>query len=188
MRKQLLLPMLSLLLLSRCGLFNKKDPEPQLPPATQTGANTFGCLVNGEVWLPEGRTSTFAPNMEINYEPSFRGGSLSIGGYRYRKGEVDQILAVGVDSVPKYRASSYRLQCVIKEPYRDGGGATYIDAIRNCEYYCNRDGAVLLNGICLITKLDLQAKIVSGTFAFTLAKPGCDTVKITQGRFDMKLY
>ena len=37
-----------------------KDPEPpiepidQLPPATQTGENTFGCLVDGEVWLPRG--------------------------------------------------------------------------------------------------------------------------------------
>ena len=30
----------------------KEEPEPTLPAETQTGANTFGCLVNGEVWLP----------------------------------------------------------------------------------------------------------------------------------------
>ena len=30
------------------------DNPPQLPPETQTGANTFGCLVNGKVWLPKG--------------------------------------------------------------------------------------------------------------------------------------
>ena len=39
----------------------------------------------------------------------------------------------------------------------------------------------------IITRLDRAAGIISGTFAFTLAKPGCDTVRVTQGRFDKKL-
>ena len=26
----------------------------ELPPATQTGANTFGAKVNGEFWIPQG--------------------------------------------------------------------------------------------------------------------------------------
>ncbi|MBS1947911.1 MAG: hypothetical protein JST47_09105 [Bacteroidetes bacterium] len=30
----------------------KSVAEPQLPPITQTGANTFGCKVNGKVWVP----------------------------------------------------------------------------------------------------------------------------------------
>ncbi|QKG53326.1 hypothetical protein [Hymenobacter sp. BRD67] len=29
-------------------------PEDQLPPATQTGAGTFGCLFNGQPWTPQG--------------------------------------------------------------------------------------------------------------------------------------
>ncbi|XKW97767.1 hypothetical protein R8G64_04520 [Tenacibaculum maritimum] len=38
---------------------SKKDepkliPLQQLPPATKVGANTAGCLVNGEVYLPKG--------------------------------------------------------------------------------------------------------------------------------------
>src|SRR5699024_4348154 len=33
---------------------NSKDPVDQLPPATQTGENTIGCLVNGEPLLPKG--------------------------------------------------------------------------------------------------------------------------------------
>ncbi len=28
------------------------NPVDQLPPATQTGANTFGCLLDGELFLP----------------------------------------------------------------------------------------------------------------------------------------
>jgi hypothetical protein len=35
----------------------EKDEEPQLPPITQTGAGTFGCLVNGDIWLPESTIS-----------------------------------------------------------------------------------------------------------------------------------
>ena len=38
-----------------------------------------------------------------------------------------------------------------------------------------------------VVGLDLSAGIISGTFAFTLAQPGCDTIKVTQGRFDKKL-
>ena len=34
---------------------NSGNPIDQLPPETQTGANTFGCLINGEVFLPKGR-------------------------------------------------------------------------------------------------------------------------------------
>lgn len=44
------------LLLTQC---RKNDdapakPEDQLPAATQTGANTFGCLLNGKPWMPSG--------------------------------------------------------------------------------------------------------------------------------------
>ena len=35
-------------------------PEQQLPGLTTTGENTFGCLVNGEAWLPEGGESFWA--------------------------------------------------------------------------------------------------------------------------------
>jgi hypothetical protein len=38
---------------------NSDDPieQDQLPPITQTGANTFGCVVNGEVLIPKDATS-----------------------------------------------------------------------------------------------------------------------------------
>ena len=30
----------------------KQDPVLQLPPETQTGANTFGCIINNQVFYP----------------------------------------------------------------------------------------------------------------------------------------
>ena len=52
--KQLLLLATSFILISSSCKKNKSDnPINQLPPETQTGANTFGCLVDGKVFLPK---------------------------------------------------------------------------------------------------------------------------------------
>jgi hypothetical protein len=32
----------------------KKQQENKLPAATQNGANTFGCLIDGKAWIPSG--------------------------------------------------------------------------------------------------------------------------------------
>ena len=79
-----LLLLAALLVLSQC---KKKDPGPAptpeslLPPATQTGANTFGCLLNGQPWTPAGFDGT--TNYSVSYDPGYAGGTLSINAYRY---------------------------------------------------------------------------------------------------------
>ena len=56
--KNSLLILILILSMSCC----KKDddnltPLDQLPPATQTGENTFGCLLDGEAFIPSGGTN-----------------------------------------------------------------------------------------------------------------------------------
>ncbi len=50
--------LLTLLLITALFACKKDDddqtPIEQLPPATQVGANTAGCLVNGVAFLPKG--------------------------------------------------------------------------------------------------------------------------------------
>lgn len=41
-------------------------------------------------------------------------------------------------------------------------------------------------GSVSISKIDRNLRIVSGTFEATLYKVGCDTIRITNGRFDMR--
>ncbi|HUZ58957.1 MAG TPA: hypothetical protein VMU83_09260, partial [Hanamia sp.] len=42
------------------ALAAKKNLPPNvLPPITQTGANTFGCKINGVVWVPYFQCSAF---------------------------------------------------------------------------------------------------------------------------------
>ena len=57
--KNLIIILITALALSSC---DKDDDKPKtelekLPPATQIGANTFGCLLDGQAFLPSGGTN-----------------------------------------------------------------------------------------------------------------------------------
>ncbi len=65
-------------------------------------------------------------------------------------------------------------------------GAAFINRQTNCRYY-SQDIGTYCRGTLTITRLDLTAGVISGTFAFTLYKPGCDSVRVTNGRFDKKV-
>jgi hypothetical protein len=175
------------LLLSSCFLFSgKKDPEPELPPATQEGRNTFGCYVNGKAWVPEGRKNFYRSNLSLDIDTYSRGGYAGILAYKYIPGSVNQQIAITVDSLPKYGEATYPFLCKLEGSNIDGGIAAFTDNISKCEYYC-MDEARIVSGFCRITRYDLNRRIIAGTFEFTLAKPGCDTIRITEGRFDIKI-
>ena len=62
----------------------KKQPVDQLsllPPATQTGANTFGCLVNGRAFLPKKGLFSHT-DLECFYVDTKRGYVFNIGASR----------------------------------------------------------------------------------------------------------
>ncbi|MDQ2770914.1 MAG: DUF6252 family protein [Bacteroidota bacterium] len=174
--KTYLLLLAALLGLSQC---HKKDPEPvdQLPPATQTGANTFGCLVNGQGWTPQGYNGR--SNYSLVYDAGYRNGTLNISTYRYGgNGSPDvQYITLASDSLKAI--GRYPLTI----PHHQE--ALFSDSRTKCEFLGG--DPYYRRGTLTITRLDLQAGIISGTFEFTLAKPGCDTIKITQGRFDKRL-
>lgn len=50
MKQLLMLSMTALLTACAC---TKNSTPPQLPPITQEVRNTFGCLIDGEVFYPE---------------------------------------------------------------------------------------------------------------------------------------
>src|SRR5690554_904281 len=82
----LLLPLLMLLL--SCDKDDDKpaDPVDQLPPATQTGANTAGCLVNGEPFTPKGYIASG------NLAPYYDGENFTLG--IKRRGDNNRIYSV----------------------------------------------------------------------------------------------
>ena len=177
MRKLLLYA--ALLLLTQCASCKDDDPSPleQLPPATQTGANTFGCLVNGQAYLPKGSNGT--SNFVVLYDPDYRGGSLDI--LTYSRDERSHLtISLGGNNIS--RVGNYNLSTASNSmaQYENRNNTT-------CRIFWSQEPDVYCRGQLFITKLDMTTGIISGTFEFTLAKAGCDTIKVTQGRFDKRI-
>ena len=174
--KNYLLLLAALLSLSQCKKKDDPRPEEQLPPATQSGANTLGCLVNGQPWTPQGNDGY--SNYSISYDPNPYG-VLDLTTYRYQQNPANkQMLILYTRELRGPR--SYDLRDI---PLTR---VSWYDRLTGCDFHSG-DPGTYQKGTLTITKLDLQAGIISGTFSFTLAKPGCDTVRVTQGRFDKRL-
>jgi hypothetical protein len=176
---------LALLMLTQCSKCKSDDPAPlaQLPPATQEGKNTFGCLVNGQAFTPSGSVG-LSSNFVVSYEPSATlGGNLNIQAFRYRSDNANSKQTIQLSAGPIFQARTYRLDLSSTE-----GLANYFDRSKPspCDDYFYADMSYRRGSITL-TRLDEQAGIIAGTFEVTMAKTGCDTIRITDGRFDYKL-
>jgi len=154
-------------------------PEGQLPPITQIGANTFGCLVNGRPWTPQGYDGT--SNYAVSYDSGLNNGLFELQTYRYPDNS-SNFQNIYLDVLSNCRVGTYSFQNPKK------AGVLYQDRKMAC-YWRNVDSATTYcRGSLTITRLDLTNGIIAGTFAFTLYKPGgCDSVRVTQGRFDKRL-
>lgn len=183
---------LTVLLLTQCSKCKRDDPTPsspasQLPAPTQTGAGTFGCLLNGQSWTPSGGGALSIPNLYITYDPTYKGGNLAITAYRVLGSTTKkQYIGIGGDGINQ--AGTYPLVTFELNPTAPLRVASFSDGSKTspCNEYLNNPGTKA-TGKLILTRLDKQQGIVSGTFEFTLTQPGCDTIKVTQGRFDYKL-
>ena len=157
----------------------------KLPPATQTGQNTFGCLINGKAWVAQNKDCFpyCDPSFKLYYDTDF-GGYIGITAvWLNSKSNIDQVINVWTDSSDFKNEHEIRIE-------RSLTGARFIDYKKpgNCASYERFvDSAVVYSGMIDFNLYDLQSGIISGTFEFTLFKPGCDTIKVTHGRFDKKL-
>ena len=183
-----------MLLLTQCSKCKRDDPAPQppkdptslLPPETQTGAGTFGCLLNGQPWTPSGTLNV--PNFFIVYDPTFQNGTLDVRTYRvFGDANNRQYFSFGGDAVNK--TGKYTVTAPVFPPVPGSSTIYFSDNSKSapCNFYNLLPGTTSTTGYFILTRLDKQQGIVSGTFEFTLAQPGCDTIKVTQGRFDYKL-
>jgi len=156
-----------------------KTEEPQLPPETTTGAMTFGCKVNGQIFLPKdgnGRPGLFVQYVNLGNVPD-GGWHLNIPAYNYstKKG-----VSIETDSLLLVEGMTYQFKTTIgtanafyRENTSDGGVSVY-------PKFDNDSGSIF------ISKFDQLNRILSGTFSFigTNATTGL-TVNITEGRFDI---
>ena len=145
---------------------NPKTELEKLPPATQTGKSTFGCLVKGKAWITRSSTDALA---------FYQSGVLQISAGIDETNRDQGITLAVLGGVTQ--GTSYNLFSDSKTEPLFGGQLP----IGLCTYEDNNT----LNGHLTITKLDQTSLIVSGLFEFTTFVSGCDTIKITEGRFDL---
>jgi hypothetical protein len=169
-----LLITLCLLAVNACSNTDDKpvNPVDTLPPITQTGEDTFACLINGKPFFSSsGRKATY----------TFADGAytLSISGWRYddiglrslHLSALDIINGISMGTYPlnKRTSGGYSAEYLI-------GGGTVLDVGTTDENF----------GTLTITRFDLEEFIVSGTFEFTVVDDEGNKYEITDGRFDLK--
>ncbi|MDP3667216.1 MAG: DUF6252 family protein [Sediminibacterium sp.] len=175
------------LLSSSCRKNKPVNPIDQLPPETQTGANTFGCLVDGEVFKPGGASLT-GGSLSCNYQYLGTGPS---GGYFFRLAAISRnnnsgeskSIGLFTDSLKILQGGEYKFIAPrIKESAYALYGYTKDNPITIDDYETNN----LNTGKLQIKKLDTINQIVSGTFWFDAVNANGQKVQIREGRFDVR--
>ncbi|MBW4360231.1 DUF6252 family protein [Flavobacterium taihuense] len=157
---------------------NKDDDKPmnpidQLPPATQIGANTAGCLVNGEALLPKGTGII----LNCFYQDGLNFG-LSI---TENKNNIQKSIGIASLNQKLEVGQTYQLT-EYKSNTKYGSYIIYYSDFSEDKYLTT----LLVNGELKITNHNFDKAIISGTFWFDAINSEGKAVKIREGRFDME--
>jgi hypothetical protein len=162
-----------------CKKHKNDAPVDPLPPASQTGANTLGFLLNGQPWTPKGWNGSTI-NLSVSVDNSYKNGTFNITAYRILSNSVKEYFALGIADSLNFQHIPVKIQ--IGKPLF---GLLYSNS--TCTYDTFNDSMVYKTGELVLSKYDKVNRIISGTFVATFFKSGCgDTIKITNGRFDMQ--
>ena len=157
---------------------NKDDDTPQnpidqLPPATQTGAGTFACYVNGKSFI-----DTSGGWFNCYYQ-------LIEGEYFFSVGGNDEDILPQNIYIQTQKKSISEGEILVFNEISDGNayaGGGFVFSINNGDFSFTNSQ---FSGELTITKLDFTNHIVSGTFWFDIQHPVTgEIVEIREGRFD----
>ena len=138
----------------------------KLTPATQTGANTFSCKINGKVYK--------AKDMILS-DGLFGGLNGTSGNYAFSAGA---IMYIGNNA-------DYNINLLVR-PINSLGKYNFVkaDITRNAGNidYTSKSGEINF------TYIDFTQRIIAGTFSFNAVNSSNpnDIITVTEGRFDMK--
>ena len=166
--------LISLAVLTTCDEC-KDDPKPlteleKLPPATQVGKNTFGCLVDGKAWVI--------------------GSSIDVAAF-YQEG-VLSIAAVNSENTEIIFINMYELNLSVQSYTLPKENPGHFTSLAGLDEYkttrCRFETTAGYTGNVVITHLDqtFGKWIISGTFEFVGYSIDCQTTRsVTEGRFDV---
>ena len=161
--------LLLMLAVSACKKKNA-DPEPDLPPETQIGADTFGCYINGVPWKAQG-DGGWGRSL-ITLDQSGGNGWFVLIGNDFTKKEWIKLFHINILGTGKYSLGKNTM-----------GGIGYYT---QNGYFMSSD-ATEFSAELTITRFDTLARIFSGRFWFKMTMPDGKIIDVTSGRFDIKL-
>ena len=155
---------------------SNRYPDNGLPPVTSTGENVFACYRDDVPWISkQGR-----PDMEGIYKD-------------------DTVIAVGTvhlnNTTEQIRIvlNKTNFPAQVNYPLNDTNDA-YVRLFTNGFSQCFHDspgyGHVSFKKIAngSVTLSQASDKVLSGTFEFYVVPDFCDTVRFTNGRFDLQIF
>ncbi len=160
------------LLLSSCQ--GDTDAKPTIPPLTTTGQNTLGCYLNDTLMI--GKKNN-VPNETMG---SYFEGDHSFG--LVRDNLLDDKQAIFLKTFITHGKGKYKI-------YRSksAGEWTFVNqkfaSIYPCSIY---DLDTTKTNYIDVIHFDTLNKIASAKFEMTVCNPCNDTIRITEGRFDVK--
>jgi hypothetical protein len=164
---------LTLLALNGC---KKKDPAPQLPPETTTGAMTFGCKIDGRVFVPRNSFSKTGLYVQYVNLGSGKGGGyfLNIPATDWESKVIDAV-RITTDSLLVEEGKTYA--------FKTTKGNAHAAYDSGPEYQkLDQDPGELT-----ITRFDRAQRILSGRFHFVGTDQATgQQVRVTDGRFDVR--
>lgn len=143
-----------------------------LPKATKIGAMVFACKINGQNWISK--------KTRDNTGGGIQGDTLSVHGTNYPDGSPFEILSIVIKGLNS--RTTFALDDTQKR---------YAEFISEKTCSNNTTGNDLKRlksnqGELILTHIDRDKKIVSGTFWFNILTDKCGDLKITDGRFDIQ--
>ena len=164
----------------------KKTGVDALPPETQEGKNTFGCLVDGKAWIPNGG-SGWAASRPISggYRsalPPVYSNATNVWLNTYKDNETISFYVRNVNMIGTYPLNfDTQPKPASLYPQNYGGMDIRLNSFDEENYITTR----VYTGSVEITRADSVNRIVSGRFSFTGVSSTGKTIKVTDGRFDL---
>ncbi|QTE24296.1 hypothetical protein [Polaribacter cellanae] len=169
------------LTLSNC---EKNDPQDQLPPITQTGENTFGCIINGEVLIPQNGKGSLSVTPKRGITAKYLSNNnfiIDAGNFKDSNGNRIYIYIYNLTSTGVYNF----------ELSNGESTSTFEPLYPHCWSIISQNSKYISDintGTITITRFDNN--IISGVFSkltlVNIDSPN-DIIEITNGRFDINL-
>jgi hypothetical protein len=173
------------------GCSSDSNPEDGLPKETQTGANTFGCLIDGELLVPRSKNSTndfgvYDPlNFLGSYDDNHNYNEIEVWDYKSNK---TTVLLLHIQGLYANGAKDYVIQ--------ESNGMSNIDGYEHSYVHCTifdkktnsyqQYVSYENSGVIKISFYSAYAR-VSGIFNCRIRNIDnpSDEIEITNGRFDI---